>query len=153
VGTRVEPSFGQLVASASKDLSALVHGEMELAKAELRTDVVAAARGGVMFLVAAVFGLFLLVMLCIAFAEGLVAAGIFRWAAYLIVAGVLLVLAGLVGLIGLRSVKKIKPPERTIETTKETVAWAKNPRQAQPKVTPPGATSAAVEPGRGRRRS
>ena len=151
--TRVEPTFGELFASASRDLSTLVHGEIELAKAELRTDVAAAARGGVMFAVAAVFGLFLLFMLCIAFAEGLVAAGIFRWVAYLIVAAVLLLLAGLVALIGLRSVKKIGPPERTIETTKGTVAWAKNPRQAPAKVTPVGARTAAVEPGRGRRRS
>jgi len=143
-GTAGQPTFGELVASASRDLSGLLHAEIELAKAELRADVKAALRGIAMFVVAAVLGVFLLVMLLIAFAEGLVAAGLVRWGAYLVVAGVLLLLAGLIGLIGLASVKKVKPPQRTIETTRETVAWARKPRQAP---APSGSGSrASAEP-------
>jgi hypothetical protein len=47
-----EQSLGQLFASASHDLSALVRSEVELAKAEIRKDVTRAATGGAMFAVA-----------------------------------------------------------------------------------------------------
>lgn len=127
--TPTEPSIGSLVSAASRDVSLLISKEIELAKAELRTDAKNAARAGVLFAVAAVFGVFLLVMLLIAFAEGLVAAGLWRWVAYLVVALVLAVLAGIVAMIGLRSVKRVKAPERTIETAKDTIAWAKHPTQ------------------------
>ncbi len=124
-----EPSIGTLVSAATRDVSALVRAEIELAKIELRADAKAAARGAVLLVIAAVFGFFLLIMLLIAFAEGLVAAGLWRWVAYLVVALVLLILAGIAAAIALRSIKKVKPPERTIETTKDTIAWAKRPTQ------------------------
>jgi hypothetical protein len=58
--------------------------------------------------------------LFVALAEGLVE--IFdgwRWAAYLIVFVLFLVVAGILAAVGLRSMKKIKKPERTISTVKE----------------------------------
>ncbi len=128
--TPTEPSIGSLVSAASRDVSLLISKEIELAKAELRADVRNAARAGIMFGVAAVFGVFLTVMLVIALAEGLVAVGLWRWAAYLVTAAALATLAGIVAMVGLRSVKRVKAPERTIETTKDTLAWAKHPTQA-----------------------
>jgi len=146
--TTTEASVGTLVSAASRDLSALVRAEIELAKVELRTDVKAAARAGVMFGVAATFGLFLLVMLLIAFAEGLVAAGLWRWLAYLVVALVLLALAGALAFIGLRSVKKVTAPERTLETARDTIAWAKHPTQQPTTVVRAGdRTATTVPPG------
>jgi uncharacterized membrane protein YqjE len=144
--SRTEPSIGSLVSSASRDVSLLISKEIELAKAELRTDIKNAAQAGVMFGVAAVFAVFLPVMLLIALAEGLVAAGIWRWAAYLIVAGVLAVVAGTVAMIGMRRVKRVKPPERTIETTKETIAWAKHPTQQPASVVADGHHTAETVP-------
>lgn len=135
------PSFGDLVSSASKDLSTLVHAELELAKLELKADARAAISGAVLFAIAAVFGLFILFVLLVAFGEGLVAAGIWRWAAYLIVAGVLVILASVAGLVGLRIVKKVKAPQRTIQTTKDTVAWAKKPTRV------PASSDALRRPG------
>jgi uncharacterized membrane protein YqjE len=123
------PSIGTLVSAATRDISTLVRGEIELAKSELKADAKAAARGGVLLAIAAVFGLFLLFMLLIAFAEGLVAAGMWRWLAYLVVAIVLMILAAIAAFVALRSLKKIKPPERTIETTKDTIEWVKKPTQ------------------------
>ena len=52
-----------------------------------------------------------------------------RWAAYLIVFGLMLVVAGAAAFLGLRQVKKAKAPERTIETTKSTVAALRHPSQ------------------------
>ena len=139
---RTEPSIGTLVSSASRDVSALIRAEVELAKAELRQELKTALRGAVMFIVAAVFGFFLLVMLLLAFAEGLIDLGLPRWAGYLIVAGVLLLLAGILAMIGLRAVKKVKPPERTIETAKETLAWAKHPTKQPVTVVSDGGRTA-----------
>ncbi len=133
--TYTEPSIGTLVSAASRDLSALVRAEIELAKIELQADAKAAARGAVLFVIAAVFGFFVLIMALFALAEGLIAAGLWRWVAFLVVAFILLVLAGIAAAVALRSIKKVKPPERTIETTKDTIAWAKRPTQ-QPEITP-----------------
>jgi len=122
-----EPSIGSLVSAASRDVSTLIRAEVELAKAEVVKEVKTAAKGAAMFVVAAIFGFFLLVMLLLAFAEGLIALGLDRWAGYLVVAGVLLLTAAILVLVGMRTIKKLKAPERTIETTKDTLAWAKHP--------------------------
>lgn len=122
-----EPSIGSLVSAASRDVSTLIRAEVELAKAEVVSETKTAAKGAAMFIVSAIFGFFLLVMLLLAFAEGLIALGLPRWAGYLIVAGVLLLTAGILALLGRSALKKLKAPERTIETTKDTIAWAKHP--------------------------
>ena len=149
------PSLGDLVSSASKDFSALLRAEVELAKLEIKDDVRNAIAGGIMFAIAAVFGVFIIFALLVALGEGLVAAHIWRWAAYLIVAGVLALVAGIVALIGLRLVKRIRPPERTIATTKDTVAWAKKPTAVPPNApaalahrpTKPSPNAAGSSPG------
>jgi hypothetical protein len=61
----------------------------------------------------------------IALAEGLTALGVYRWLSYLIVFGLLLAVAGVFVYLGVRKVKKVKAPERTIATSKDTVAYLK----------------------------
>lgn len=117
-----ELSLGQLLVSATRDISGLVRDEVALAKAELRDDVKAIARGSGMFAAAAVFALLVIIMLSGAFAYGLVALGLHPALAFLIVAGTYLLICGILALIGIKQVKKVSPPERTIETTKESVA-------------------------------
>lgn len=98
-----DQSLGDLVSLAMKDMSQLVRYEIDLAKTELRGDFkrvgLASALGGV----AAFTGCLVLVLLCIAFAYGLVALGIWTWAAFLIVAGVCVALAG--GAVGIAVLK------------------------------------------------
>jgi hypothetical protein len=53
-----------------------------------------------------------------------------RWAAYLITFGLMLVIAGGAAFLGLRQVKKVMAPERTIETTKSTVAALRHPHDS-----------------------
>ncbi|MGB9378884.1 MAG: phage holin family protein [Mycobacteriales bacterium] len=146
VAPDTEPSIGDLVSAASRDMSTLIRGEVELAKTEVVKEVKTAAKGAAMFVVAAVFGFFLLVMLLLAFAEGLIALGLARWAGYLIVAGVLLLSAGVLALIGKRALTKLKAPERTIETTKGTLAWAKHPTKAPVSVVSDGERTAHTVP-------
>jgi hypothetical protein len=116
-----EPTVGQLVANASKDLSSLVRSEMELAKTELKKSAVAAGTGAGMFAAAAFLALLAVILLCIAAAYGLTAAGLHPAIAFLIVAGAFLLIAAILALIGRRALKKAKGPQRTIETSKQSV--------------------------------
>ena len=114
-----EPSIGSLVKSATADLSTLIRGEIELAKAEIGTS---AKRAGVsvgLFGVAGVMAAFAGIFFFIALAEFLTWLGLARWVSYLIVFGFLLLVAGLAALIGLRLLKRIEKPERTLETLRD----------------------------------
>jgi hypothetical protein len=124
-----EPTIGELVQQASTQLSALVHGEIELAKAELSTSFKNAGTGAGFFIGAAVALFYATMFILIAAAEGLVALGVPRAAAYLIVFGFLVLMMGILVLLGRQQVKKVKAPERTISETKETAAFLKNPTQ------------------------
>jgi Putative Actinobacterial Holin-X, holin superfamily III len=80
-------SLGDLVALAAKDVSQLIRYEIDLAKTELRDDVQRIGLAGALGVVAAFVACLVLVLLSIALAFGLVALGIWDWAAFLIVAG------------------------------------------------------------------
>ena len=116
-----EPTVGQLVANASKDLSNLVRGEVELAKTELKKTAIAAGTGAGMFAGAAFLVLLVIILLSIAAAYGLTAAGLHPAIAFLIVSGVYLLIAAVLVFIGRRALRGAKGPERTIETSKESV--------------------------------
>lgn len=125
-----EQSLGALFAEASRDLSTLVHDEIELAKAEVRRDVKNGVTGGAMFGAAGFVAVLAVILLSIAAAYGLVAAGLHPGWAFLIVAAVYLVAAVVLALMGKRAVAKVGPPKRTIRTSKETAAFLKHPRSA-----------------------
>ena len=124
-----DPSLGDLVATATKDLSSLMRQELELAKVEIKRDVVAAGKGAGGLGAAGFAGMLGLIFLSIAAAYALgrvVPLG----AGFLIVGVAYLLLAGLAALVGLKSFKKMKPPAKTIETLKDDAAWAKHPTVA-----------------------
>ena len=120
-----ERTLGQLVADATRDISSIVHSEVALAKAEIAADAKKAGAGAGMFVTAGVLAFLALILLLIAAAYGLVAAGLSPWLAFLIVAGALLLIGLLLVVVGKSRLGKISPPERTIRTTKETVAALK----------------------------
>lgn len=122
---RAEPSLGNLVSDAHASFSTLLHGEIELAKLEVKSSLKNAGTGAGLFAAAAVVLVFSLTFGLIALAEGLIALHIWRWAAYLIVFGFLVLLAGLFVVIGIRRVKRVRAPKQTIETTKQTVTALK----------------------------
>ncbi|WP_328540839.1 phage holin family protein [Streptomyces sp. NBC_00344] len=121
VGT-AERSLGQLVASATAEMSALMHDEIALAKAELRQDVKRGATGGAAISVAGVFALFSLPVLSFAAAYGIHNLGMGLAWSFLIVGGAFLLLAGILSLLAVNRFKKVKPPEKTIASAKETAA-------------------------------
>ena len=121
-----ERTLGQLVADATHDISSIMRSEIALAKAEIGADVKKAGAGGAMFAVAGVFAFLALILLLIAAAYGLVAAGLAPWLSFLIVAGTLLLVGAILALIGKRTVSKVKgKPERTIENAQDTIAAIK----------------------------
>jgi hypothetical protein len=123
-----ERTLGQLVAEASQDLSELVRYEVALAKAEIKDDVVRGAKAAGMFGAAGFLGLLAIITGLIAAAYGLTEAGLPAWAAFLIVTGALLLLALLLVLVGVLLIKRIKPPERAIRSTKQTIAAGRGGR-------------------------
>ena len=114
-----DPSVGSLVQSAMSDLSTLVRGEIELAKAEIGTSAKKAGVSIGLFGVAGVLAAFAGVFFFIALAEFLTWLGLARWISYLIVFALLMLIAGVAALIGLRMLKRIEKPERTLETLRD----------------------------------
>jgi uncharacterized membrane protein YqjE len=132
-----DQSLGDLVAQAAKDVSQLLRYEIDLAKTELRGDVkrvgLAAGLGGFSFF----FGCLVLMLLSFAYAYGLVAAGIWVWAAFLIAAGTCVVFAAAaVGIAYLR-VKKMSGLRLTKETITQDLGMLRRDGQP-PQVSPDG---------------
>ena len=119
---RSDRTLGQLVADATAELSALVHDEIALAKAELRQDVKRVGVGGSVAVVAGVVALFSLPVLSFAAAYGIHNLGLGLAWSFLIVGAAFLVVAGILALFALRSFKQVRPPRRSIDSTKKTVA-------------------------------
>lgn len=126
-GKTADPSLGQLVAQATKELSTLVRKEVELAKAELSVEAGKAGKGAGMFGGAGVTALYGLTFASLAAMFGLGAFMPLGWAA-LIVGAVYFVIAGILALIGKKAFAGFSPkPERTIKTLKEDAQWARHP--------------------------
>ena len=113
-------SLGDLVALAAKDASQLIRYEIDLAKTELREDITRIATAVVLVGGAAFAGCLVLVILCFAYAEGLVVAfDLPRWAAFLITAATLVLLAAAaIGIAYLR-VKNMTGLRKTRQTVTE----------------------------------
>jgi Putative Actinobacterial Holin-X, holin superfamily III len=122
----VEPSLGQLVSTATADLSELLRKEVQLAKLEITQEVVRAGKGAGMLggagVAAGLGALFLNIAL--AFAIGS-AVGL-GWG-FAIVGLLYLVAAGALALTGKKGLSRLGPPTRTIETVKDDLDWAKHP--------------------------
>lgn len=101
---------------------ALLKAELEQLKAELIRKAISAGIGIGLFVVAAALLFFMLGTLVAAAVLG-IAVALPGWAAALIVAGGLLILAGLFGLVGMLVLKRGMPPAptQTIESLKQDV--------------------------------
>ena len=115
-GADGQQSLGDLVAGEAKDMSQLVRYEIILAKSELKMDARRLGIAAALAVVGLFVGCLLVVLLCFAFAYGLEAAGIWLWAAFLIVAGTCLVLIGLAGLIAYGRIRKVTGMKMTRKT-------------------------------------
>ncbi|MBC7633691.1 phage holin family protein [Aeromicrobium sp.] len=120
-----DPTIGRLVADATRDISALVQSEIKLAKSEIRVSATAGGVGAALILIAAFFGLLIIILLSIAIAYFITMTGLDPAYAFLIVSGAYLLLAALLIFIGIRKLKKIRAPVKTIATAREIPAALK----------------------------
>ncbi|GAB2935265.1 MULTISPECIES: phage holin family protein [unclassified Streptomyces] len=135
-------SIGQLVASATAEMSALVHDEIALAKAEVRQDVKRGAIGSIAFVAAGVFALFSIPVLSFAAAYGIHNLGLGLAWSFLIVGGAFIALGLLLAFLGVRKFKKVKPPEKSIASAKQTAAVL---QKAKPHPRPSIEAAAIIE--------
>ena len=134
---RQERTLGQLVASASQDISLLVRSEIALAKAEISVQLKKAGTGGGLLAAAAVVVFYSVYFIFTTIAEGLKALGLPSWAAYLIVTVFMLLVAAVLALLGVRKLKTVDPtPTRAIATTQQTIEGVKAATQYPGTVVP-----------------
>ena len=125
MSAETDQKLSALVSSAAQDLSALVRGEIALAKAEVKRDVRQAATGGGLFGAAAVLGLFAAIMLCFSAVYALHLSGLALALCWLVIGGTFLLLAVGCGLVGLTRFKRIKGAQATKRTATQTLAVLK----------------------------
>jgi membrane protein len=117
---------GELVKDLSTQVSTLVRQELELAKVELSAKGKEASIGAGMFGGAGVFALYGVgaLVACAILALSTAVAG---WLAALVVAAVLLAVAGVMALMGKARAQRAVPPvpEQTVETVKEDLRHTK----------------------------
>ena len=114
-----DPSIGDLVKDATAQVSTLVRAEVELAKAEITRDVKRGLTGSVFF-IAALTVLFYSTFFLFFFLAELLDTWLWRWAAFLIVFGIMVVVAAVLALFGYLKVRRIRGPKQTIESVRET---------------------------------
>jgi uncharacterized membrane protein YqjE len=115
------PSIGDLVKDASAQVSTLVRAEVELAKAEITRDVKKGLTGSIFFIIALVVLLYSTFFMFFFLAE-LLDTWLWRWAAFLIVFVLMLVVTAVFALLGYLKVRRIRGPQQTIKSVKETTA-------------------------------
>jgi len=124
-----EPEVGTLIKGAFQDVEKLATQHIKLLKKEVSEDLTKAGEG----LVALIIGLNILsiggVLLAFALAYGLMAAGLYPWAAFLIV-GILICIGGGVSLyLALNRFKAATPvAEKSMHELEEDAKWLSNPK-------------------------
>jgi hypothetical protein len=122
-----ERPLGEIVQSVMRDLGEVIRGEARLAKAEMSEKVSQASKSGVWFGGAALCGIMGFAALVFAAISALTMF-VSTWAAALIVGVFLFCVAGAMFLGGRAKLKELTPvPERTVQTLKDDVEWAKHP--------------------------
>ncbi len=129
-GGRGDQSVGDLVSLAVRDVTRLVRCELDLAKLELRADARRLGLAAGLLGTAGFAGCLVLVLLCFALAYGLITLGIWAWAAFLIVAGACVLLAGLAVLVVLLKVRRMSGLRRTRATVQDDLALLRRDDEA-----------------------
>jgi len=123
-------SLGEIISDISSGLSQLFRQEVELAKAEIRTEAAKAGKAAGMFSGAGVAGLLTAIMLSFALVFGLGNVMDLGWSA-LIVAVLWSIIGAVLFSVGRNRIKTVNPiPPQTAQTLKEDAQWLKNPTRS-----------------------
>ena len=128
-------SVGELVSEAVGDITRLVKYQTDLAKQELLADVRRVGMSAGLAATILVTAFLMLVMLCFALAYGLQTLGVWDWASFLIVAGVLVVLAAAFAGIIYLMVRRLDRLRKTRESVQGDIAILRRDEHAGPPAT------------------
>jgi hypothetical protein len=143
-GADGQQSLGELVALAAKDMSSLVRAEISLAKREFTMDAKRIAVVAGIAVVALFVGCLIVVLLCFAFAYGLVALGApgGTWGAFLWVALACVLLVVLGALTVLVIIRRVTGMKMTRKTVMDDIGMLRrsepSPNGARPAISSPG---------------
>ena len=128
--TRDERSLGELFAELSEKTSTLIKKEMELARHEMTRSATTLARESAMVGVGGVLAYAGLIVVLIGVAWLLADLLDSIWLGFLIVGVIVLAIGGFLAWRSLQQMKKVSVvPEKTVETIKQDVEWAKEQTQ------------------------
>ena len=120
-----ERSVSSIVQDIIRDFQEIVRSEVRLAKMEIREEATKAKSAGVFIAIGALAAFFALFFVLFTAVDGL-SLVMPNWEAALIVAAGMAIIAGGTLSAGIKRFKKVHPtPERTVETLKENVEWAR----------------------------
>lgn len=114
-------SIPTIVSELVEDVTSLVEGTVELAKAEIRESATAASAGVGLMLGAISLAYVGVLFLLVAGALGMIEAGLAPWLATLIMGGALVLVSGIFIALGVKKFKKVRGPVRTIESVNATI--------------------------------
>jgi uncharacterized membrane protein len=115
-----EPSIGQLVADASRDVSTLMRHEIALAKSEVKVSVKAGGLGVALFAAAGFVLLLGVIMASVAIAYFIHMTGLHLAWCFSIVFLLYLMVAGVLAFVGYKKIRRVRPPDRAIHQAQET---------------------------------
>ena len=119
-----ERSISDVLQDIVGNIQDIVRSEVRLAKGELREEAAKIKASAPSLVVGGVAGL--LAAFFVAWAAFYALSLVFpMWAAALIVAGLLAIVAGVAVSAGIKMLQKVHPPVQTIASVKENVQWAK----------------------------
>lgn len=123
----VDASVGHLLSEITEDVTGLVRDEINLAKAELKEEVVTAGKAGGMLAGAGYAGHLLVLFLSLTVMFALAHVVDTAWAA-LIVTALWAAAAAALYFRGRKGLKQVHlKPEQTVETLEEDAKWARHP--------------------------
>ncbi len=119
-------SIGELVADVVTTIQEIMRSEVRLARTEVSEEMTKAAAASKMLIAGGLLGMFAAAFALVTVFCALILA-LQPWLAALIITVVLGAVAGVMVLAGVARWKQFHPkPQKTIETVKENVEWARN---------------------------
>jgi uncharacterized membrane protein YqjE len=122
---RNERSVPEVLHDIVSNIQEIGRSEFRLAKSEIKEQVSKAAKPAATLAMGIVLAMYALGFMLLTIVYVL-ATVISAWLAALLVTAVVAVVALVLVTAGKDRLKRVKPPEKTIETLKENVEWAKN---------------------------
>jgi len=138
MGSPQQPSISALIARSIADARKLATAQVDLAKAEVSGQVSRLSGITVLGIIAIALVAQAGLMLTFAVVYGLVALGLATWAAFLIVAGGFLLIAGILAAIAVQRAKGFRSPDIAkieLEKTIEAVSSLGNPAPSSARST------------------